>query len=85
MDPTKSPSDSTNIYNFTIYVHLKTLKLCDLPSRCVISSHYVQIYLKYIQVYQDLLSKQNLTNIIEDNKNLHIYFCSTTFTQALHK
>ena len=73
MDLTNFSSDTTNIFNVTIYVHLKALKLCYVPSRYGISSHPVQISLKYLQVYQDFRLKENLHKIIEDNINLQTY------------
>ena len=66
MAPKNPPSEATNIQNTINDIHLNILKLCHVPYRYGVYSHYVQRDLKYLQVYQYCRSKHNPPKIIED-------------------
>ena len=60
MAPNNPPSDaySINIWNITIYVYLNIVKICNVPSKYGIFSHFILIYLEIIQYYQYFNTKE---------------------------
>ena len=51
MDPIKKPQ-ATNLWNTIVQIHLKTLKLRDVPSRYDISSQPAQSDIKPLQFHK---------------------------------